>query len=148
MKQRDFINSWIHNYRILHRASSCTSTLNLLFLCAVFVIGCFGLPWLWLLNALYFYPAIKDNSASLDVKTCMNKLHNKRLMLVTPPQMLTRALTAVCTCCMLHAAVCRGVSIILWKCGAVLRTLRVGGDLSDLVAGLDGRHGLHGQCSR
>jgi hypothetical protein len=39
----------------------------------VFVIGCFGLPWLWLLNALYFYPNIKDGSASANVKACKNK---------------------------------------------------------------------------
>jgi hypothetical protein len=36
----------------------------------VFVIGCFGLPWLWLLNALYFYPSIKDGSASEDARAC------------------------------------------------------------------------------
>ena len=37
---------------------------------SVFVVGCFGLPWLWLLNACYFYPVIKDGSASADVKAC------------------------------------------------------------------------------
>lgn len=35
----------------------------------MFFIGCFGLPWLWLLNALYFYPDIRTGKASIETRT-------------------------------------------------------------------------------
>jgi hypothetical protein len=36
----------------------------------VFVIGCFGLPWLWVLNCAYFYSVIKEDRASPILRKC------------------------------------------------------------------------------
>jgi hypothetical protein len=38
----------------------------------VFIIGCFGLPWLWLVNCGYFYEKISSNQASPILKRCKN----------------------------------------------------------------------------
>lgn len=37
----------------------------------MFFIGCFGLPWLWLVNCLYFIPIIRSGQASSTLKKCI-----------------------------------------------------------------------------
>mmetsp|Transcript_6769 Transcript_6769/g.10188 ORF Transcript_6769/g.10188 Transcript_6769/m.10188 type:complete len:99 (+) Transcript_6769:97-393(+) len=34
----------------------------------MFCIGCFGLPWLWLVNCAYFYSAVRTDRASSGLK--------------------------------------------------------------------------------
>lgn len=37
---------------------------------AVFIGGCFALPWLWVVNALYFWPKIRDGTTTEGAKRC------------------------------------------------------------------------------
>ena len=37
---------------------------------AVFIGGCFALPWLWVVNVLYFWPKIRDGTTTEGARRC------------------------------------------------------------------------------
>lgn len=37
-----------------------------------FLGGCFGLPWLWVVNCAYFYPKLKEGTVSAGARSCEN----------------------------------------------------------------------------
>lgn len=45
--------------------------INLFIDIIVFFIGLFGLPWLWLVNCIYFIDIIRSNQATNELKKCI-----------------------------------------------------------------------------